>query len=396
MVKTNNYRKVLVTGTNGFIGRNLCAFLKKKGYFVRGAVRKDVHDASGADEYVQIGDIDQKTDWQQALSGVDTVVHLAARVHIINDTTANPVEAFRKVNVLGTEHLAQAAAEVGVKRFIFVSSVKVNGEGGAGSVGRVLDSSASPQNDNGGKARDDNGEGTSGLVGRALDSSSFDYTQDEALSGVEGASASPQNDNGGKARNDNGGKAQNDRGVYTEEDVPKPEDAYGISKMEAEQVLKRIADKTGLEVVVLRLPLVYGPGVKANFRNLIKIAGLGLPLPLKSINNKRSFLYLGNLMEAMAACIEHPRAAGQTFLVSDGQDISTPGLIKMIANAMGKRVVLFFLPLRFLRMVCKIMGKAKELEKLTGSLRVDNSKIRNLLGWEPAFTMEEGIKETLK
>jgi nucleoside-diphosphate-sugar epimerase len=369
----NKNKKVLITGANGFIGRNLCVFLKKKGYFVRGAVRKDVHDVSGADEYVQIGDIDQKTDWQQALSGVDTVVHLAARVHIINDTTANPVEAFRKVNVFGTERLAQASVQVGVKRFIFASSVKVNGEG-------VADS-----------------------VGRALDSSSFDYTQDEALSGVEGASASPQNDNGGetrndnggKARNDNGGKAQNDRGVYTEEDVPKPEDAYGISKMEAEQVLKRIADKTGLEVVVLRLPLVYGPGVKANFRNLVKIAGSGLPLPFKGINNKRSFLYLGNLIEAMAACIEHPRAAGQTFLISDGQDLSTPGLIRMIANAMGKRVVLFSLPLRFLRMLCKIMGKAKELEKLTGSLRVDNSKIRNLLGWEPAFTMKEGIRETV-
>jgi nucleoside-diphosphate-sugar epimerase len=184
--------------------------------------------------------------------------------------------------------------------------------------------------------------------------------------------------------------------VYTEEDVPKPKDAYGISKMEAEQVLKRIADKAGLEVVILRLPLVYGPGVKANFKNLVKIAGSGLPLPLKRINNKRSFLYLGNLMEAIAACIGHPRAAGQTFLVSDGQDLSTPNLIKMIAKAMGKRVVLFPLPLGFLKMFCKIMGKAKEFEKLTGSLRVDNSKIRNLLGWEPAFTMEEGIKETLK
>jgi nucleoside-diphosphate-sugar epimerase len=324
---------VLVTGANGFIGRNLCVFLKKKGYFVRGTVRKSVYDISGVDEHIQVGDIDQKTDWQQALAGIDVAVHLAARVHIINEKAASSIEEFRKVNVVGTERLAQVAVKAGVKRFIFVSSVKVNGEGVASAVGRVLDSSASPQND---------------------------------------------------------------RGVYREEDVPKPEDAYGISKLEAEQAVIRIADETGLEVVVLRLPLVYGPGVKANFINLVKIAGSGLPLPFKRINNKRSFLYIGNLMEAIAACIGHPRAAGQTFLLSDGQDLSTPDLIKMIAKAMGKRVMLFSLPLRFLRMMCRIMGKAKEFEKLTGSLRVDNSKIRNLLGWNPPFTMEEGIKETLK
>jgi nucleoside-diphosphate-sugar epimerase len=312
----NKNKKVLITGANGFIGRNLCAFLKKQGYFVRGTVRKSMHNIFGVDEYIQVGDIDQKTDWQQALVGIDVVIHLAARVHIVNEKADHPLEKFRKVNVFGTKHLAQAVAQVGVKRFIFVSSVKVNGE--------------------------------------------------------------------------------NNQVPYTEKDEPVPEDAYGISKLEAEQVVGHIAAETGLKVVILRLPLVYGPGVKANFRNLIKIAGSSLPLPFKGINNKCSFLYVGNLMEAMAACIEHPRAAGQTFLVSDGQDVSTPGLIRMIANAIGKRVVLFSLPLRFLRMVCKIMGKAKEFEKLTGSLRVDNSKIRNLLGWKVPFTLEEGIRETLK
>lgn len=307
--------KILVTGANGFIGMNLCAFLTKKRYFVRGAVRGDVCDIFGADEYVQVGDIGEKTDWQLALAGIDVVVHLAARVHILGEKAGDSLEKFRKVNVLGTECLAQAAAKAGVKRFIFASSIKVNGEG-----------------------------------------------REES---------------------------------YTEEDVPVPEDAYGISKLEAEKVLARVVSETGLEVTILRLPLVYGPGVKANFKNLVKIAGSGLPLPFKKINNKRSFLYIANLLEVVAVYIEHPEAAGQTFLVSDGQDVSTPDLIRMIAKAMGKRALLFSLPLGFLRLLCKIAGKAEELEKLTGSLCVDNSKIKNLLAWNPPFSLEEGIRDTV-
>ncbi|MFH1593414.1 MAG: hypothetical protein ABID09_01795 [Candidatus Omnitrophota bacterium] len=148
--------------------------------------------------------------------------------------------------------------------------------------------------------------------------------------------------------------------------------------------------------VILRLPLVYGPGVKANFKNLIKIAGSGLPLPFKGINNQRSFLYLGNLVDVISTCITHPLAAGETFLVSDGQDISTPDLIKMIASAMDKKLVLFSLHPGILKALCKIAGKGEEVEKLTGTLLVDSSKIRNLLGWKPPFTLEEGIKETVK
>jgi len=319
----HNFKKVLVTGANGFIGRNLCAFLKEKGYFVRGAVRNNVRDVSGVDEYIQVGDINESTDWQQALAGVDTVIHLAGRVHIIdsrfrgNDKNGGNDElyAFRKVNVLGTERLARMAAKAGVKRFIFVSSVKVNGE----------------------------------------------RTQ----------------------------------GAYTEKDAPAPEDAYGVSKMEAEQVLAGIAVETGIEVVILRLPLVYGAGVKANFKNLIKLADCGLPLPFRGINNRRSFLYVGNLVDAIGVCVEHPKAAGETFLVSDGQDVSTPDLIKMIACAMNKKVVLFSLHPGILKTLCKIVGKTEELEKSTGSLLVDSSKIRKLLGWKPPFTLEEGIKETV-
>lgn len=308
--------KILVTGANGFIGRNLCATLKEKGYFVRGAVRNNVGDVSGADEYIQVGDINESTDWQQALAGVDAVIHLAARAHIMNDPAANPIDDFRMVNMFGTERVARMAAKSGVRRFIFISSVKVNGERGSKP--------------------------------------------------------------------------------YTEEDVPEPQDAYGVTKREAEDSLACIANETGLQVVILRLPLVYGPGVKANFRDLIKIAASGLPLPFKSIHNQRSFLYLGNLADAIIVCLTHPLAAGETFLVSDGQDVSTPDLIKMIVCAVDKKPVLFSLYPGILKTLCKIIGKAEELEKLTGSLIVDSSKIRNLLGWKPPFTMEEGIRETVK
>ena len=307
---------ILITGANGFIGRNLCVFLKEKGYFVRGSVRNDAYDIHGADEYIQAGDIDESTDWREALAGIDTVIHLAARVHIMNDSAADPVEAFRKVNVLGTERLARMAAKAGIKRFIFISSVKVNGEG--------------------------------------------------ALR------------------------------AYVEKDIPDPRDAYGISKREAEDALVRIAAEAGLQMVILRLPLVYGPGVKANFKNLIRIAGTGLPLPLKGISNRRSFLYLGNLMDAIITCVTHPLAAGQTFMVSDEQDISTPDLIKMIACAMKKKTLLFSLPSGILKALCKIIGRSEELEKLTGTLIVDSSKIRNLLDWKPPFSLEEGIRETVK
>ena len=315
-MEINNRERVLVTGSNGFIGRNLCASLKKKGFIVRVAIRGNVRDVSGVDEYIQVGDINESTNWQQTLAGVDTVIHLAAHVHVMGDKAVESLEAFRKVNVLGTERLARMAAEGGVKRLIFTSSVKVNGEG--------------------------------------------------ALQ------------------------------PYTENDRFALQDAYGVSKKEAEDSLVNIAAETGLQVVILRLPLVYGPGVKANFKNLIKIVDSGLPLPFKNINNRRSFIYLGNLVDAIFVCIQHPNAAGETFLVSDGQDVSTSDLIKIIASAMNKKPVLFSLHPSILKTLSKIAGKAEELEKLTGSLLVDSSKIRNLLGWKPPFTLEEGIEETVK
>ncbi len=308
--------KILITGATGFIGRALCETLSDYGFNLRAAVRHNIDIRLPINcKTVEIGDIGPQTDWQEALVGVDTVIHLAARVHVMNDSASNPLNAFRKVNIMGSERLAQMAAKAGVKRFIFISSVKINGEGASWS--------------------------------------------------------------------------------YTEDDLPEPQDVYGISKMEAERVLSRIAAETGLQTVILRLPLVYGPGVKANFKSLIKLVGSGLPLPFKDINNRRSFIYLGNLVDAIITCVQHPKAAGETFLVSDGQDISTPDLIRMIASAMKKKAFLFSLHPGILKVLCKIAGKGEEVEKLTGTLLVDSSKIHNLLGWKPPFTMEEGIRETV-
>jgi nucleoside-diphosphate-sugar epimerase len=309
--------KIFITGATGFIGQALCVKMLEDGYAVKAVIRRQDQASSLAAgvERVYIESI-ETFDRYQELEGVDTVIHLAGRAHLIKGREAESLEAFRKVNLMGTQQIARMALKAQVKKFIFISSVKVNGEG----------------------------------------------------------ASQP----------------------YSENDLSAPQDAYGISKMEAEQVLTQIAVKTSLQVVILRIPLVYGPGVKANFKNLVKIVGSGLPLPLKGVSNRRSFLYLGNLVDAIITCVRHPQAGGQTFMVSDVQDISTVGLIKMIASALHKKVPLFYLPPVILKALCKIAGKGEEVEKLTETLLVDSSKIRNLLGWKPPFTLEEGIKETVK
>lgn len=285
-----------------------------------GHVRGTVRSAKYADSLpagvnaVQIESIGPDTDWSEALKGVDTVVYLAARVHVMHDTAADPLAAFRQVNVIGMEHLARMAAIAGASRFIYMSSVKVNGEG------------------------------------RAL--------------------------------------------PYREVDKPAPIDPYGISKWEAEQVLDRIANETRMEVVVLRSPLVYGPGVKANFLRLLQMVDLGIPLPLANINNRRSLIYLGNLVGAVIACIEHTRAAGQTFLVSDGEDVSTPDLIRRVAASLGREVRLFAFPASLIRLAGKLSGKSAAGERLLSSLTVDSTKIRRELDWETPYTMEHGLAET--
>lgn len=310
--------RVLVTGADGFIGKALCWELSEKGCEVRGAVRSMEKAARSrlptGMEVVQINQLDKDTDWTYAIHGVDVVVHLAARVHLINKSSAYQLSAYSQINVAGTECLARAAASNAVKRLVYVSSVKVNG-----------DTSEKPLNEN---------------------------------------------------------------------DIPAPNDFYSLSKWEAELALHNISKETGLEITILRPPLVYGPGVKANFLNLFKIVASGLPLPMLSINNRRSFIYLGNLVDAIMTCIKHPKAKGQTYLVSDGKDVSTPELIHDIAVALGKRSRLFSLPPSIIRLAGKLSGKSEELERLLGSLAVDSSKIMRELDWKPPSTMKQGLNVT--
>ncbi len=311
-------KKVLVTGAGGFIGCALCTRMLTEGWQVHGTVRSEssIKRLPDGIEAVSIGSIDADTRWNDALRGIDTVVHLAARVHVMDDTAVNPLEAFRKVNVAGTKQLAQSASSAGVRRFVFMSSVKVNGEGRAAA--------------------------------------------------------------------------------YTEDDEEAPEDPYGASKNEAEQELRKISHMTGLETVILRAPLVYGPGVKANFYNLLKIVYRGIPLPFAKIDNLRSFIYLDNLIDVIITCINNPRAKGRTFLVNDREDVSTPELIRKIASALGKPARLFSISPFFMRLAGKFIGKSAAIDRIFGSLTIDSTKIRKEVGWEPPYTMKYGLKETAK
>ena len=309
---------VLITGAGGFIGRALCTRILAENWQVRGTVRSEsgVNRLPDGTEAISIRSIDSDTNWDDALRDIDTVVHLAARVHVVDDTCSDPLAEYRKVNVEGTKCLAVAAANAGVKRFIFISSIKVNGEGRASA--------------------------------------------------------------------------------YSEEDEEAPEDPYGVSKWEAEQELRKISDTTGIEVVILRPPLVYGPGVKANFLQLFKIVERGIPLPLSSVKNRRSFIYLGNLIDVIITCINNPRVKGRTFLVNDREDVSTPELIRKIASTLGKPSRLFFIPPSLMRMAGKFIGKSAAIDRLFGSLTLDSTKIRKEIGWNPPYTMEYGLKETAK
>ncbi len=303
--------KVMVSGASGFVGRALCVHLRQRGHVVVPAVRRS---ASFPKEVV-VGEINATTDWTTVLADCEAVVHLAARVHIMHDTASDPLALYRATNTDATLNLARQAAHAGVRRFVFISSIKVNGEG-----------------------------------------------RDEP---------------------------------YREIDVPAPEDAYAVSKWEAEQGLQRIAAETGLEVVILRPPLVYGLGVKANFRRLIDTVARGWPLPLGAIRNRRSLLYLGNFVDAIRVCVEHPAAAGQTFLLDDGAPVSTPDLIRAVAQAMGRRAHLLPVPVGMLEFAGALLGKRTAVARLTGSLCVDSSAIRSRLGWTPPFSMAAGLAATV-
>lgn len=315
---------VLVTGINGFVGKSLIGALLEHQYQVVAAVRNQGKLVANVKQFA-VGDIDANTNYATSLGCVDTVVHLAARVHIMNDHALDPLAEFRKVNVDGTLNLARQAAKAGVRRFIFISSVKVNGE---------ITSSPNPSPANG-------------------------------------------------------------RGVsiaFSEVDIPNPQDAYGMSKLEAEQGLLKIAQETGMEVVIIRPPLIYGPGVKANFASLLSVVKKGLPLPLGSIHNKRSFVYVDNLVSFIMRCIDHPAAVNQVFLVSDGQDLSTTELLKECASAMGVKSRLIPVPQKWLEVGAALLGKSDVAKRLCGDLQVDITKARELVGWSPPYSVAEGLK----
>ena len=308
--------KVLVTGASGFVGKALCTYLVLRDFDVVATVQNLPDALVPKVNYRIVTEICASTDWDDALASVQTVIHCAARVHVMHDHAQNPLTEFRRVNTLATDTLARAAARSGVKRLVFLSSIKVNGE-----------------------------------------STPSDAPFDQA---------SPA----------------------------RPQDSYAISKWEAEQTLTQIATETGLEVVTLRCPLVYGPGVKGNFLRLLQAVDHGVPLPLALARNRRSLIYLDNLTSAIATCLTHSAAAGKTYLVSDGEDVSTAELISRIAQALGKPSKLWPCPLGLIELAGMLTSKSDEIARLLGSLCIDSSKIRSELDWTPPYTLEQGLAET--
>ena len=309
--------KVLVTGASGFVGSALCAHLVVKGHAVRGAVRNTQGKPLPGVEYQIVSDMSIGANWREVLTDINVVVHCAARVHVMKEASVDPLAAFREVNVKGTACLAEQAVDRGAKRFIYISSIKVNGETTSGH-------------------------------------------------------------------------------PFKADDTPAPEDPYGISKWEAEQVLREIAEKTGLEVVIIRPPLVYGPGVRANFLRLMQGIMLGVPLPLGAIDNRRSIVALDNLVDLIEDCLNNPQAINQTFLVSDGDDLSTKALFQRTAVALGRSVRLIPVPVSLLWTLARLFGKSDFAQRLCGSLQVDISKTRDRLSWSPPISVDEALHKTAK
>jgi nucleoside-diphosphate-sugar epimerase len=311
--------KVLLTGASGFVGGAVASrLLACPGTELIVAVRSKLGGIPAFVSVTQFTELDGATDWSESLEGVDVIIHTAARVHVMTDTSNDPLRAYREVNVNGTLNLASQAVQAGVRRFVFVSSIKVNGE------------------------------------------------------------------------------ATQPGQIFSADDVPSPMDPYGVSKLEAEQGLREIEAQTGMEVVIVRPPLVYGPGVKANFAAMMRWVARGIPLPLGAIHNARSMVALDNLVDLLVNCINHPAAAGKTFLVSDGEDVSTTELLRRTANAMGKKALLLPVPALVFKWGAVILGKYDVAQRLTGSLQVDITKTRRLLGWNPPLTLDQGLKKAVE
>ncbi|WP_444939332.1 UDP-glucose 4-epimerase family protein [Microbulbifer sp. JMSA002] len=302
--------RVLLTGASGFIGSALLSALRSKRVKVLPVYRQEVEGG------LYVPRIDAETDWGSTLNNIDVVIHTAARVHVMQESAVDPLAEFRKVNLEGTLQLARQAASSGVKRFIFLSSIKVNGESTTG------------------------------------------------------------------------------RGPFTAEEPSNPVDPYGISKKEAEDALLALAEETGLEVVVIRPPLVYGPGVKANFQSMMRWLQKGIPLPLGSINNRRSLVSVYNLIDLITVCIEHPNARNQVFLVSDGLDMSITDLLRRLSRSLRCRALLMPVPASVLIFTLSLLGKRAVADRLCGSLQVDIGKTMNLLDWQPPVSVEEGLAKT--
>lgn len=306
--------RVLVTGANGFVGRALVdRLVREPGFDVRAARRAQTARVPAGTATATVGDLDGGTDWTAAVDEIEAIVHLAARVHVMLDRAVDPLREFRRVNVAGTLALAEQARRAGVRRFVYLSTLKVNGE----------------------------------------------------------------------------------QGLCTETDTPAPVDPYGLSKLEAEIGLRELGARTGMEIVIVRPPLVYGPGVKANFDTLIAAVARGLPLPFGAVRNRRSLIALDNLVDFITTVLVHPAAAGETFLVSDGEDLSTADLIRGLARALRRPPRLIPVPLWLLTATAFLTGRRAVAQRLLGSLYVDISKARRQLGWTPPISVKEGLRRAV-
>lgn len=390
---------VLVTGANGFVGQALVNKVLKDGYAVTALVRELSAKLPVEVKQVVIGDLASLADagydalggskeWQldytlpfqeqqsfdvkklnDVLQQVDAVVHTAARVHVMQDKASDPLTEFRRINTDATLSLAYLAAKAGVKRFIFLSTIKVNGE--------LTSSEAPPSRPSpvkGGRGESTGAGTTPSPLGRKGESIGTGKAP-SPLAGEGWGEGAPTNK------------------PFDETDPPDPQDPYAISKWEAEQGLMQIAKETGMEVVVIRPPLIYGPGVKGNFASMMKWVRRGIPLPLGAVQNQRSLLALDNLVSFINHCLTHPRAANEVFLLSDGEDVSTTALIQKLATVQGKKARLLSVPVSWMRFAARFPGKEDVADRLFGSLQIDSSKARELLEWQPAVTMDEALKK---